>query len=519
MGAIIKAETVDTATESEHLQATIPSCPSARSSKSSKARSKPCAKSISHHFSAESKTFAGSALKQSANQTSHKVIPLGTGRPHADFYPWDAITFRHATTKQSSPMSCNNVMAIDPEAITIAKQGGDFDLAGALNYGHALGAQSLVRFLSEHVEIAQNPPYKNWAVCLTCGATAALEIALRIFCNRGNTVLAEQYTYPGMLEIAKLHGLKVFGLDMDDDGLRPDYLAETLRTWDVSHGPRPTVLYTIPTGQNPTGVTQSAERRASVYRVAEQYDLLIIEDDPYYYLQVELDRPPVDAPADRDSYLASLPPSYLSLDRSGRVIRIDSTSKILAPGLRTAWVTAQSEIIDKFTAYHEVSTGAVSGVSQLMLYNLLKVVWGHAGFFAWLEDLSRRYRARRDILLKACESHLPQRVCSWKSPSHGMFLWIHLDLRMHPASLASGNQERTAEVPPSTIQCRQIEDRIVCTALEHGVQVTKGSMFETSNSLDDAVLHLRLTYAAAREADLAQGVEEIGRVVRKEFAC
>lgn len=156
---------------------------------------------------------------------------------------------------------------------------------------------------------------------------------------------------------------------MGANGLRPDLLKGVLSSWDSSQGPKPRVLYTVPTGQNPTGSSQPLERRKAIYKIATEYDLIIIEDDPYYFLCMgSYDSiGGVNGEICAENSSSNSIPSYLSLDTSGRVVRLDSTSKILAPGLRAGWVTASSQIIDKFLSYQEVSTVAVNGPSRLYL--------------------------------------------------------------------------------------------------------------------------------------------------------
>ncbi|KAH8423083.1 aminotransferase-like domain-containing protein [Aspergillus melleus] len=389
---------------------------------------------------------------------------------------------------------------------TIGKHDAGYNLSLGLNYGHAAGSPHLVRFVTEHVELVHNPPYADWGTVLTAGSTSALEIALRVFCNRGDTVLMERYTYPGAVEVAGLVGARVQGVDMDAEALSPDHLREVLRTWDEeARGPRPTVLYTVPSGQNPTGVTQSVERRRAIYQIAEEYDLVLIEDDPYYFLSLG------DCPGRLQNDIgADGIPSYLSLDRAGRVVRLDSASKILAPGLRAGWVTASSLVIDKFLAYHEVSTVAVSGPTQLMLGKLLDETWGHQGFFSWLDRLSLSYRSRRDSLLEACGRYSPKEICDWVPPEYGMFLWIKLDWKEHPQFQG---QTEFQDVEP---KLGGIEDRILSSALKNGAQVTKGSLFQCSKILADE-LHFRLTFAAALEDDLAEGVRIFANALVDEF--
>ncbi|BCS02181.1 aminotransferase-like domain-containing protein [Aspergillus luchuensis] len=494
-------------------------------------RTKPPAKHLDHHFSLESRNFTGSALKKGSSPSGpRKIIPLGTGRPTADYYPWESISLNEASPEPTSKSTTKPNLQSPKEqekchsANTITKHGLTYNLSIAMNYGFAHGSAHLLRFITEHVELIHNPPYTDWATFLSCGATAATELAFRIFCNRGDTILAEQYTYPGTLESAALNGINVHGIEMDADGLRADALDEVLSSWDDAQSPRPHVLYTIPTGQNPTGVTQSLERRRAIYDIAEEHDLIIIEDDPYYFLRMGpyqdtqgTNGTDTNQSASEDDEAAQIYhsesiPSYLTLDTSGRVVRLDSASKILAPGLRAGWVTASKQIIDKFTAYQEVSTVAVSGPSQLMLWHLLDENWGHDGFTTWLVHLSREYRWRRDVLLDACNKYLPREAVQWNTPEFGMFLWVKVDWTRHHR-LKSLSGLSLEEVGAQIIG---LEERVAARALEKGVLVTKGSLF-ASNQERNGHLHFRMTFAAAEEGDLKEGVRLFAEAVCEEF--
>lgn len=497
-------------------------------------RTKPPAKHLDHHFSLESRNFTGSALKKGSSPSGpRKIISLGTGRPTADYYPWESISLNEASPKATSKADAKaNIEVLSGgekghSAHTITKHGLTYNLSIAMNYCLANGSAHLLRFITEHVELVHNPPYADWATFLSCGATPATEAAFRIFCNRGDTILAEQYTYPGTLESAALNGVKVQGIEMDEDGLRADALDEVLSSWDDARSSKPRVLYTIPTGQNPTGVSQSLERRRAIYDVAEKHDLIIIEDDAYYFLRMgpyhghDQDARGINGAeanqftSDNEAaqiYHSECIRSYLTLDTSGRVVRLDSASKILAPGLRAGWVTAPRQIIDKFTAYQEVSTLAVSGPSQLMLWHLLDENWGHDGFTAWLVHLSREYRWRRDVLLDACNEFLPRETVQWNSPEFGMFLWVKVDWTQHP-QLKSLTGLSLEEVGTQIVE---LEEIVTAKALEKGVLVTKGSLFASNQERKDH-LHFRMTFAAAEEGDLKEGVRLFAEAVREEF--
>ena len=264
---------------------------------------------------------------------------------------------------------------------------------------------------------------------MTVGNTSALDMALRMFTTRGDYILAETYTFCTAVETATPMGVKCIGIEMDSEGLTPSSLENILVNWDPSThqgAAKPWLLYTVPTGQNPTGATQSEQRRRAIYRIAQEHDLYILEDEPYYYLQMQpftrLGSPSIPPPSSHEEFLSSLVPSYLSMDTDGRVMRMDSFSKVIAPGLRTAWIVASEQIVERFVRHAEVSTQIPSGASQLMLFKLLEETWGHGNYLEWLVNLRLEYTGRRDNICEACERCLPREVATFDPPMAGMFV-------------------------------------------------------------------------------------------------
>lgn len=194
-------------------------------------------------------------------------------------------------------------------------------------------------------QIVHNPPYQDWHCTLTIGSTSALDIALSMFTGRGEYILAEEYTYPAVIESTNPLGIKCVGIKMDAEGLLPSHMDDLLTNWNPSTRagvPKPWLLYTVPSGQNPTGATQGEQRRREIYRVAHKHDVFILEDDPYYFLQMQTYTGPSTTspppPSSHDEFLQGLFPSFLSMDIDGRVMRMDSFSKVLAPGTRVGYL-------------------------------------------------------------------------------------------------------------------------------------------------------------------------------------
>ncbi|KAF6804662.1 aromatic aminotransferase [Colletotrichum sojae] len=175
------------------------------------------------------------ALKAaSRGPAQKKLISLGTAIPAPDYFSWESMMLecmQNATTEKEGASKTTTTT-------TATKGKSAYDLAVAMNDRYSAGSSQALRFITEHVEL---------------------------------------YTYSGTIMAAKAQSLRLLGIEMDDLGLLPDALDRALQNWDCGRGRKPFVLYMIPTGQNPTGTTQSLERRKAIYDVAESlvYGLLV----------------------------------------------------------------------------------------------------------------------------------------------------------------------------------------------------------------------------------------------------
>jgi kynurenine/2-aminoadipate aminotransferase len=167
--------------------------------------------------------------------------------------------------------------------------------------------------------------------------------AIDLLVDEGDPVLVEDPTYSGALSVFRPYNCKIVGIKTDQDGLVPDALQAVLKNWRAGQ-PRPRVLYTIPTGQNPSGTTLPNARRKAVYEIAAEHDLMIIEDDPYWNLRFD---------GERDLH------SLWSLDTEGRVLRLDSFSKIVSSGFRLGWVTGPKTLVERIQLDQQVTSSCL----------------------------------------------------------------------------------------------------------------------------------------------------------------
>ena len=197
-------------------------------------------------------------------------------------------------------------------------------------------------WLLEHVREQHSPPSEHWDVSITAGSMLGIDAVLRLLLDPGDAVLCEEFTFLASKDNLLAAGATLLPLAMDEDGLLPSAVEEECEARLAAGLPLPKLLYTIPVGQNPTGSRLRPDRYAAIYSAARRYGLVIVEDDAYYYMQHRAARPDMPLPG-----LSGLGPSFLSLDEDGRVVRLDTFSKLLAPGFRLAWVTAPSPFVAK----------------------------------------------------------------------------------------------------------------------------------------------------------------------------
>ncbi|GAB3819929.1 aminotransferase-like domain-containing protein [Micromonospora zhanjiangensis] len=240
-------------------------------------------------------------------------------------------------------------------------------------------------------------------VVVTVGGQQALDLVARLFLDPGDVVLAEGPTYVGALGVFQAAQAQVVHVPMDDDGLVPEALEATIAAVARS-GRRAKFLYTIPTYQNPAGVTLTDERRERVLDICERAGLLVVEDDPYGQLGFDGDAP---AP--------------LRARRRHGVFYLSTFSKTFAPGLRVGWILAPHAVRDKLVIANEAQVLCPSTFAQAAVSTYLATM-------PWREQLKiyrEVYRERRDALLDALADLMPEGT-TWTEPQGGLFVWATL---------------------------------------------------------------------------------------------
>ena len=219
---------------------------------------------------------------------------LTAGAPSFEFLPYTNLTFtafQPDSLPLTYPRTPDNTTAGPQPTLKVSlprnAEGSTFDLTNGLAYQDAQGPKTLPPFLRAYNErLGLVPAYSDWNVLVNAGATDAIAKVADMLLERGDAVLVEEWTYPGSTASILPLGVELVGIKMDGEGLIPDHLEQVLAGWDENErgAPRPRLLYTVPTGQNPTGATMTGERKKRIYDICVEYDVIILEDDPYYHL-------------------------------------------------------------------------------------------------------------------------------------------------------------------------------------------------------------------------------------------
>ncbi len=336
----------------------------------------------------------------------------------------------------------------------------------SLQYGTTEGDPRLRKMLVErHKRQGLSIGMEN--LIITTGSQQSLDLLGRILLNPGDYVLCGLPSYLGGLNAFTVYGAKLKGICLDDKGIRPDLLEETIINLRYL-GKKIKFIYVIPDFQNPAGITIPGSRRREIIEIAEKYDLLIVEDSPYREIRFE----------------GKPQKMIIELDASGRVITLCSFSKIFAPGFRVGWVIGHPEILDKLVLAKQTADLCTSPFVQQII-----ALYMEKGLLEKnLEKTISLYRSRRSFMLSCFEKYMPGGV-TWTKPQGGLFLFVTL---------------------PDEIDT----DAILCKAIEKNVAFVAGSTFFCNESGHNT---LRINFSYSDEKDIEIGVKRLAEVIKGEI--
>ncbi len=333
----------------------------------------------------------------------------------------------------------------------------------ALQYGSAVGYAGLIDQLRTKLARDNGVVVARENVLITAGASQAIDLVCSAMLNPGDIVISEEPTWQGAVRLFSAHDATCIGIPMDNQGMRMDVLANRLAEFKAQ-GIQPKFIYTIPTFQNPTGVTTPLDRRLRLLELAKEYNVAILEDDAYFDLRFSGERIPM----------------LVTLDDTGLVMYTGTFSKIMSAGMRLGWCVGPAKLIEKMAklkadggtspfASHVAAEYAASGELEQ-----------HVG------DLIDIYRSRRDTMTEALKAEMPAGV-DWSEPNGGFFHWLTL-----PAGYDS------VDMLPE--------------ARAHGVDFLPGTgcFFDGSGRRN-----IRLSYSFADDEAIHRGVKILAGIIRE----
>lgn len=308
--------------------------------------------------------------------TDPSIISFGGGAPAKEALPVDILR------------------QITDEVVVKDKRGIE-----ALQYGPIGGTEDMKDIIVNELLAPKGVKCSKENVMVVAGGLEGINLFCQVFIDPGDVILVESPTFVHSVEIFDMFEAKCVAVNMDDDGICTDDLEEKIRQY------HPKMIYVIPTFQNPSGRTLSLERRKKVAELAAEYDVLVLEDDPYRDIRYSgVDLPPIKC-----------------FDTVGNVVVANSFSKIFSPGVRLGYVMAEPEIIHYMLEVKSATNSHSSMLPQVLCAEFFK-----RGYYpAHHEMLCNLYRERRDAMLESIDKYFPAGT-KHSFPDGGLFTWVEL---------------------------------------------------------------------------------------------
>ncbi len=395
------------------------------------------------YFSARANGMQRSVIRELLKLTHNpEIISFAGGLPAPQTFPVEYV--KRATTK-----------VLEEEHGT------------ALQYGATEGDPRLRRKLAEIMQKDGIDADPN-KVLVTTASQQGLELMAKVFFDPGDTCIVGLPTYLGGLQAIKSYGGVPVGVELDEHGMIPEKLIETLDRLEAE-GRRPRLLYIIPDFQNPAGVTIPVERRKEIVKIARDRDYIIVEDTPYRQIRFE---------GEHQTTFQALAPE--------RVISLYTFSKIMLPGFRLGWAYGPEWLIDKFVMAKQSMDLCTPPFNQAITYHMLE----EGALETGLINTIKLYKKRCKVMLEELEKNLGDvEGVSWTKPEGGLFLWL--------------------TVPPS-INTDELFDR----AIKENVAYVPGSAFFP---LNEDHRSMRLNFSYSNEEKIIEGCRRLGKLIKESI--
>lgn len=387
-------------------------------------------------FADRVKPMKGSAIREMFKRMADpEIISLAGGNPASELFPSDELSKIAGKILMTSPTS-------------------------ALQYGTTDGYPKMKECaISRANEV--DAYSEGDEVLIMTGANQGIDLTAKAIINKGDKIIVENPSFIGSLNAFRTYECELIGVDVEADGMDIVKLEEALKS-----NPDTKLIYTIPTFQNPTGTTMSLEKRKRLLELASEYNVLIIEDNPYGDLR----------------FNGEDLPTLKSLDTDGRVVYCGSFSKILSPGMRLGYVIGAPELLEKVEMLKQVNDVHTPMLTQMMCVQFMKKY----DINKYIEKNRKLYKEKCETMLNAMEEHFPKGKVEWTVPDGGIFLWC---------------------------TCPTLDDVsvVVNKALEKKVAIVPGSNFAIDQNLPSN--QFRLNFSSASKTDIAEAIKRLGEVL------
>lgn len=299
-------------------------------------------------------------------------------------------------------------------------------------------------------------------VIIVSGGQQGIDLASKSLINAGDGIVCEEPSFIGGLNSFRSYNAELYGVPVQADGLDTDKLEEILKEHKNIK-----LLYTIATFQNPSGITISLEKRKKILELAEKYDFLIYEDNPYGELR----------------FSGEEIPTMKSMDKNDRVIYFGSFSKILAPGMRIGFTSAPKELLERMIICKQVADVHTNVLSQMIAYEFVT----RYSIDEHIARLREAYGKKCKLMMDCMDKYFPSEV-THTCPDGGLFLYC-------------------------TMPDGYDSSAVMKKALEKNVAFVPG----TSCMIDDKAVYstFRMNYSTASEEDIEKGIKLLGEVLHE----
>lgn len=396
---------------------------------------------MNYNFSEKVSNLQASAIREILKFTSDPdVISFAAGNPAPEAFPVEDVKRISKDILEKNPIL-------------------------ALQYSVTEGYTPLRDVLKERMKEQGNFNPDSDELIITSGAQQSNELAAKVLCNEGDTIICEAPSFIGSLNAFKSYNVNLVGVELDDDGINIEKLEETIKSNKNTR-----LIYLIPNFQNPTGLTMSLEKRKKVYELAEKYDVFVLEDNPYGDIRF----------AGEDIQ------SIKSMDKSGRVIYSGTFSKVLAPGIRVGYCSAPKEIISKIIVCKQVSDVHTNIWAQILAERFLST----CDMENHLKGIRKIYKHKCELMLNEIKKNFSSKV-KYTKPEGGLFIWCTLtnDCDMMGFCKRAVSEFKVAVVP--------------------------GTAFTINET--DKTTSFRLNFSTPTDEQIVKGCELIGELSKEMF--